>query len=804
MFRNFINSIFRNLRKRKVFTAIHILGLSVAFASAIVLFLTAMFELSYDDFHTNRDRIGLVYEESNPVSGKEYGETKPIPFGPTLKAELPSVERMSRFGNGGVVLRHGNKQFAASTRFVDPDFLHMFTFPLAYGTSDALDGLDNIIISEAMANNLFGRTDVAGKTVEAQINGQWQSKVVTAVTKELPENSSLTFNTLIRFEHMTSDYTAYLDNWGDADHSVFIQWADNKLDPVAFNTLARPFMATHYKGDIANLKRDGAKPDENGEYVALKVLPMKDYHLNRLGIGGGAPPMLPWMLLLIAGLILFIAGCNFVNLSLAGSFTRGREIGLRKTLGGRPWQLMTQFWSESLLVCLVALGLGGLLASILLPQYNANMNYSLTIGQLLYGRNLLLFFIIFVILTGIAGGYPAWVMSRFNTIQTLKGRFQLNAGDGLRNTLTIVQFTIAVVLIIGTLVMGSQLHYLQTRPLGFNRTEVISIPVGDEIAGETALKRMRTELAGLPQVESVSGSDINIGRGRDGGSSTSRVGFEYENRTIRTHWLRVDYDYLTTLGLRLVAGRDFSRDFAMDTNAVVINEQMAAQLGGIDKLIGQTIPLNGGSHVIGVVKDYHFKDLRQQIEPLTMTINPNGFAIEYIFVKVRPENLIASLAAVEAVWKKVNPRAIDAASYLDENTDNQYRRDRRFANIIVSGATLAIFISCMGLFALALLAINRRVKEIGVRKVLGASVRGIVILLSRDFVKLVGIAFAIGAPVAWWATSKWLESFAYRIDLNAGLMLLGGLIVLLVALATVVTQSLRAAMANPVDSLRDE
>ncbi|RQP14921.1 MAG: ABC transporter permease [Parapedobacter sp.] len=804
MFRNFINSIFRNLRKRKVFTAIHILGLSVAFASAIVLFLTAMFELSYDDFHTNRDRIGLVYEESNPVSGKEYGETKPIPFGPTLKAELPSVERMSRFGNGGVVLRHGNKQFAASTRFVDPDFLHMFTFPLAYGTSDALDGLDNIIISEAMANNLFSRTDVAGKTVEAQINGQWQSKVVTAVTKELPENSSLTFNTLIRFEHMTPDYTAYLDNWGDADHSVFIQWADNKLDPVAFNTLARPFMATHYKGDIANLKRDGAKPDENGEYIALKVLPMKDYHLNRLGIGGGAPPMLPWMLLLIAGLILFIAGCNFVNLSLAGSFTRGREIGLRKTLGGRPWQLMTQFWSESLLVCLVALGLGGLLASILLPQYNANMNYSLTIGQLLYGRNLLLFFIIFVILTGIAGGYPAWVMSRFNTIQTLKGRFQLNAGDGLRNTLTIVQFTIAVVLIIGTLVMGSQLHYLQTRPLGFNRTEVISIPVGDEIAGETALKRMRTELAGLPQVESVSGSDINIGRGRDGGSSTSRVGFEYENRTIRTHWLRVDYDYLTTLGLRLVAGRDFSRDFAMDTNAVVINEQMAAQLGGIDKLIGQTIPLNGGSHVIGVVKDYHFKDLRQQIEPLTMTINPNGFAIEYIFVKVRPENLIASLAAVEAVWKKVNPRAIDAASYLDENTDNQYRRDRRFANIIVSGATLAIFISCMGLFALALLAINRRVKEIGVRKVLGASVRGIVILLSRDFVKLVGIAFAIGAPVAWWATSKWLESFAYRIDLNAGLMLLGGLIVLLVALATVVTQSLRAAMTNPVDSLRDE
>jgi len=804
MFKNFIHITLRNLRKRMVFTAIHILGLTVAFASAIVLFLTATFELSYDDFHTNRARIGLVYDESNPTSGKEYGETKPIPFGPTLKAELPAVERMSRFGNGGVVLRHGDKQFAASTRFVDPDFLHMFTFPLEYGTPDALNDLDNIVISEAMANNLFGRSDAVGQTVEAQINGQWQSKVVTAVTKRLPSNSSLTFNSLLRFEHMMPDYTASLDNWGNANHSVFIQWTGGKLDPVAFNKQARPFMAIHYKEEIANLKRDGAIPDQNGEYLALNVLPMEDYHLNRLGIGGGGPTVLPGILLLIAGLILFIAGCNFVNLSLAGSFTRGREIGLRKTLGGRPWQLMTQFWGESFLVCLVALALGGILASILLPQYNANMNYSLSAGQLFHGWNLLWLFVAFLVLTVIAGGYPAWAMSRFNTIQTLKGRFQLNAGGGLRNTLTIVQFTIAVVLIIGTLVMGTQLHYLHTRPLGFNKTEVISIPVGDEIAGETALKRMRIELAGLPQVASVSGSDINIGRGRDGSTSTSRVGFEYENRIVRTHWLRVDYDYLNTLGLQLIAGRDFSQDFATDTGAVVINEQMAAQLGGVDRIIGQTIPLNGGSQVIGVVKDYHFKDLRQQIEPLTMTINPTDFAIEYIFVKVRPENLAASLAAVEAAWKRVNPRAVDEASYLDENTDNQYRRDRRFANIIVSGATLAILISCMGLFALALLAINRRVKEIGVRKVMGASVRGIVVLLSRDFVKLVGIAFAIGAPVAWWATSKWLESFAYRIDVNAGLLFLGGLIMLIVALATVVTQSLRAALANPVNSLRDE
>ncbi|SEL52350.1 ABC transporter permease [Parapedobacter koreensis] len=804
MLQNFIVVTLRNLRKRKVFTTIHILGLSVAFAAAILLFLTAMFELSYDDFHANRGRIGMVYDVSNPTTGKEYGETKPIPFGPTLKAEIPAVERMSRFGNGAAILRHGDKQFVAAARFVDPDFLHMFSFSLQHGNASALDALDNIVISETMAKNLFGHTDVIGESIEAQINGQWQSKVVTAVTTILPQNSSLTFNTLLRFEHMMPDYQGYLDNWGHANHSVFIQWAGDKLDPVAFNRQARPFMATHYEGEIANLKRDGASPDEHGEYLALHVLPMGEYHLNSLGIGGGGPPMFPWMLLLIATLILFIAGSNFVNLSLAGSFTRSREIGMRKTLGGRPWQLMAQLWGESLLVCLFALTLGGLLAWALLPQYNANMNYSLAISQLFAGWNLPLFLATFLFLTAISGGYPAWLMARINTIQTLKGKLQLNAGGGLRSALTVVQFAIAVVLIIGTLVMSSQLHYLHTRPLGFNKTEVISIPIGDEIDKETALKRMRAELASLPQVESLSGSDINIGRGSDGGAATSRVGFGYEDRTIRTHWLRVDYDYLSTLDLQLVAGRDFSRDFATDTNAVLINEQMAAQLGGIDKILGQTIPVNDGMQVIGVVKDYNFKDLRQQIEPLTMFINPNEFPLEYLFVKVRPENLATSLAAVEAVWKKVNPRATDGASYLDENTDNQYRRDQRFTNIIISGATLAILISCMGLFAIALLSINRRVKEIGVRKVLGASVAGIIVLLSRDFIKMVGIAFVIGAPVAWWAANKWLESFAYRIDVNAGLLILGGAIVLLVALATVITQSLRAALANPVESLRDE
>lgn len=806
MLKNFINITLRNLRKRKVFTAIHVLGLGVAFAAAILLFLTGMFELSFDDFHVNRDRIGLVYDESNPASGSKYGQTKPAPFGPALKAELPAIEKLSRYGDGGAVLRHADKQFSASMKFVDADFISIFSFPMLAGASaSALDGLDNIVISEGMAKNLFGDSDVLGKTVEVNTAGVWESKIITGVLEQLPTNSSLKFHALLRFEHMP-DYHRFQDSWGHANHSVFVQWAGPKLDPIAFNQQARPFMAKHYEGGIANLKRDGAQPDENGEYLALKVLPMTEYHLNNLGIGGGASPTFPWMLMLLAGLILFIASSNFVNLSVAGSFTRSKEIGMRKTLGGRPWQVMAQLWGESVLVCVFALLLGGLLAWSLLPQYNANMGYSLTIAQLFTGRNLTLFSMVFVFLTIIAGGYPAWMISRVNTIETLKGKFEVNTGSGLRNVLTTMQFAIAVVLIIGTIVVSRQLDYLNNRPLGYNKTEVISIPIGSDIDREDALKRMRVELAALPQVESVSGADINLGRGRDNSSSNSNVGFEHEGRMVGTNWLRVDYDYLETLGIEMLAGRDFSRDFSTDSNAVIINEQMAAQLGGIDQVLGKNISIGSdeGMTVIGMVRDYNFQNLRRQIEPLTMFINPDEFSVEYIFVKVRPESLASSLAAVEGVWKKVNPKAVTEASFLDENTANQYQRDKRFSNIIVSGAALAIAIACMGLFAIALLSINRRVKEIGVRKVLGASVSGIVVLLSRDFVKMVGIAFLIGAPVAWWASNNWLQDFAYRIDISIGLLLLGGVIVLSVALLTVMIQSLRAARANPVESLRDE
>src|SRR5690606_220154 len=381
---------------------------------------------------------------------------------------------------------------------------------------------------------------------------------------------------------------------------------------------------------------------------------------------------------------------------------------------------------------------------------------------------------------------------------------RIETGRGLRKTLSVGQFAIAIILVISTLVIMQQINYMNSRPLGYNKSDVISIPIGNNMDPEAALNRMRVELAALPEVTSVTGTDINMGMGRDGSSSNSKMGFDYQERSIMTNWLRVDYDYLKTMEIDLLEGRDFSRAYSTDTTSLLINEQMAALLGEEDP-VGKTLNINGEElTVIGVVKDFNFKTLHSKVEPLTMCLQPSDWPVSYIFVQVNSDALSHSMASVVEVWKSVNPKYESIPSFLDENTQRMYEKEKRLSKIIVSGAGFAIFISCLGLFALALLMMNQRVKEIGVRKVLGAKVSAIVLLLSGDFVRLIALAFIVAAPVAWWLMNQWLDNFAYRIDVSVWLMLAGGIIVLLVAMLIVVLQSLRAAMANPVKALRAE
>lgn len=802
MIKHYFKIAWRNIGKSKMLSGIHIFGLAVAIAAATLLYLTAMYELSYDKFIKDYDRIGLVYTQSQPQEGIRNSATVSAPVGPLLKTALPDIAYLSRYHNGGVFLRHGEKQIQSNNKYVDADFLSIFNFPTLHGDDKALEGIDNIVMDEYMATNLFNHTDVVGKQVEVYLQGQWQAKTISAVLERLPSNSSLNFNTLLRFEHKP-DYQMHKEDWSHEDHTLFVKMKSLQIDDKAFNKATRSFMQLYYKDSHNMLKRDGAQPDQNGDYISLHILPMEKYHLNHLGLGNAGSPTFPWILLLMAGLILFIACSNFINLSLANALTRNREIGTRKTLGGTVGQLVRQLWAEAFMLCLIALLLGIGFAWLILPEYNANINYKLSIVQLFAMRNLVIFIGAFTILTLFAGGYPAWRIARTNIIQNLKGEATVKAGR-LRNSLTVLQFVIAMVLIVSTVVVGSQLHYIANRPLGFDKSEVISIPIGSGIDAERALQQMRAELASQPSVQGVSASDVNIGRGRDGNLATSRFGFEHEGRQVYTNFMRVDYDYLQTLGVKLLTGRDFDRSFATDTATVIINKQMAIQLGGIDKVAGHNINMEGNPQVIGIIDDFNFQDLHNKVQPLTLSINPNIFPVEYIFVRVKTDNLSESINKVENSWKKVNPKANISPSYLDENTDNMYKTEQRFSRIVIGGATTAILISCLGLFALALLMINRRVKEIGIRKVLGSSVSAIVLLLSKDFVFLLLTAFFIATPLAWWMMDKWLENFAYHVDISWWMFVLGGFVTITLALLTVSIQAVRAARANPVNSLRDE
>jgi len=804
MFKNYCKIAIRNLWKHKTFTVTNIVGLAVAFGATLLLSLTAFHELSFDQFHEQKNALHQLYREIHRPQGKTDNNTSfPIPFTPALKAEIPDLVHATRFGDyGNSILRYKDHEFQYDIEAVDPDFLEMFSFPLEQGDQKrALSDLAGIVLTQKAKNNIFGQEEAIGHTVEIKTDSAWRPFIVTGVAKDVPENSSLTFSGLVRFENFPG-YQSGKGTWDNNTHEVYVQ-VSPKTTLASFEQKLKAFTHKYYAEEIKKLQRDGGLPDKEGEYLRMKGIPVTEVHFNPISSSGGVNKFYPYLLLLIAAFILFIASINFVNLSLGRAFTRAREIGMRKVLGARRRQILSQFWGEALVICGTSLILGILLAYTLLPGYKTLFNQVLSpailrspwfIGSVLSG---------FAAVSLLAGGYPAWVLSALNTSQTVKGKITISKNHRLRNGLMVIQFVLSGLLIICTSIVWQQLNYMRTAPLGYNKQQVLSIPIGAHIDGQKALDLMRSRLATLPGVISVTGADINMGRGRDNSSSNSAITFDYKGRQVVTNLLRIDYDYIKTLDLQLVKGRDFSRDYSLDSGVVLINEKMAAALGGKDPLnaVLDWDPMK--LRVAGIVKDFHFKSLRQEIAPLSMLIR-REWPLAYIFVKVSPANLPGSLSAVESAWKSINPKAESEISFLDENTDKQYQKEARLSRIFVSGAILAILISCMGLFAIVVLVMGQRTKEIGIRKVLGASVSNIFTLVAREFLQLVLVALIIASPIAWWAMNNWLQDFAYRIHISIWVFLFAAAIALLIALFTVSFQALKTAWLNPVDNLKSE
>ncbi|MDB5243033.1 MAG: hypothetical protein JWP57_3658, partial [Spirosoma sp.] len=793
----------------KVYAAINVVGLATAFCICVFLLLTAYLHLTYDSFHKDGDRIFQTYFFSNDPEKPIKTGGMPLPFTPALKADYPELEGVTRVMVGRKTLVEANGTYYDKLiNFTDPDFLTVFSFPLLSGNrSNVLSELSSIVISENMAKDVFGTTNPVGKHLRVGSDGNKKEYIVTGVVADAPDNSSVRYDALVRIEN-SPNYQHTKDNWVDFTHNVFLKLPP-QVNQKAFEGRLKPFSKKYFQNSIEELTKKKARPDQAGDLFAVRLQKLSDVHFNRdLADNKGTPIAVIYVLLGMAFFILSIASINFINLSIARSFTRAREVGVRKSMGAGKGGLFAQVWGESALICVVAFGIGSLLAYLLLPIFNAQFGAKLKLATALQPGFVGLSLGVIALVTLVAGGYPAWQMAKFNTVDVLKGKMTSRRPGGLRNALIVTQFALSCLLTCCTIIAFQQVDHMRQSPLGFDKEQVISLPVGSQSNGRQVLQRLRDKLANDPTVLSITGTSVNLGRGKDRVQSRSTTGFTNEGKKISTDILLVDYDYLKTLNIKLLAGRDFSRAYASDsTNRVLITQSMAKMMGKknpVGLLLGDDDDTTGiKSQIIGIVPDFQLYSVAEGARPITMHLS-NSEPIHYVFVRVSPQSLAGSMDRLKKVWAEVAPQSPFMGSFLDENVDAWYQNEEQLSQVLSLASGVAILLSCIGLFAIALLMIEQRTKEIGVRKVLGASIPGIVFLLSRDFIKLVLIALCIAVPLAWFGMKAWLNNYTYRIDISPWVFVVVGLSAILIALLTVSFQSIKAALMNPVNSLRNE
>jgi putative ABC transport system permease protein len=639
------------------------------------------------------------------------------------------------------------------------------------------------------------------------IGGVWRELQVSAVVADAPVNSSLQFDVLARIE-LSPDYAQQANNWNNGDHLVFVELAPTARLAIVQNEI-RPLVKRHHLADDDFLKKQGVQRDENGDYFSLRLLPLPQLHFDdQINVGNMINKSYLYTLVLIAIIILVIACFNFINLNVARSFTRAKEVGIRKTIGAGRRQIYLQLWVESGLLFAVALIVAFLAAEGVLPLFNDLFAEKLQLGMLMDVKGVLILLSVAGVVSFLAGGYPAWLVSRFNAVEVLKGKIAMGGRSLLRNGLITFQFVLASVLISATMVIFRQFEHLRSAPLGFDQESLISIPVKRTENARRDAQELRLRLADRPQVLGVTAVGTNIGIGEDGEEGWDGEGFSYKGKSINTRLINADYDFLKVMGVPPLDGRDFSSSYIGDTSskeiAVIFTESMAKQFG--EKMTGRSFLLDSSGprwHVVGVIPDIHYFSVNSTAVPMTIQLNRRG-NMGYLLVKVRTDNPRATMAQVQSVFHELEPDNTVNASYVTENTARWYAGEKRLSSVFFSAAGIAILLCCMGLFAMVSLVTEQRRKEIGVRKVLGASITAITGLLSISFLRLVLVGFVIATPISWYFLHRWLENFVYRSLLSWWIFPLAGVVTLLIALVTVGVQTLRAAVANPIESLRSE
>jgi putative ABC transport system permease protein len=794
MIKNYLRVALRNLWRHRGFSFLNIVGLSVGMAAFFLIFLYVSFELSYDSFHSKADRLyRIVADVKTPTEVLHYN-APPAPATTNMPGYLPEVQSTLRvtLGDNWMVIR-GDRTFELDdVAMADSNFFGMFDFPLLKGNPlTALKDPFSIVLTESAAKKFFGNADPMGQSLTLtrdQFHG-----TVTGLMKDLPENSHIKASMIISLTTFTMklnpDFVKDWDNYGVNEYLLLKPGAS----PAALQAKFPAYLQT----------MAGAQLHPELKMPTLLLEPVRDVYLYSTRDGARTGNITNVKIFSIIGcFILLIAAINFVNLTTARSAERAKEVGIRKVVGAGKSMLAGQFIGESILLCGMAFLLSLVFAQLSLPAFNQLAGNIVCPGVFSQARYPMILLGIALLIGTAAGLYPALVLSSFQPMAVLKGRFSMGTrGLFLRKTLVIIQFTIAIGLIIGTLVVYRQLGFMRSQDLGFSMDQELIL----DTRNDSAKLAFKQEVSMMPGVISTSLSSGNPGMN----TYTGRCRIENYRGDMQTtdiDMYAVDFDYLSQLNMKMVAGRPFSRGFGMDTaNAMILNETAVRMLGypSPEQAIARHYDeSNGGGTIVGVVKDFHFHSLKERIRPLSLRIRP--LAGDLLCAKVDGRRVTATLAAIEQKWKQMLPDRPFTYFFLDEFFDRQYRDENRFGKLFLHFAILAIIISCLGLMGLASYSTIQRTKEIGVRKVIGASVGNIVLLLSEDFLKLVGWSFLIAAPLSWFFTDRWLRDFAYRIRVGWEIFLLAGVLAMLVALLTISFQAVRAAVANPVKSLRSE
>ena len=811
MFKNYFNVAIRNLVKHKFYSLINILGLSIGLTCFLMISLYVVDELNYDNFHADTDQIYRLDFTGN-INGSEFVTAlASAPAGPTLPDEYPEVLEALRIrGSGNWTVRKKDAEDAYNEEdvaFVDANFFTFWDYKLINGDPETcLERPNTLVLSSSSAEKIFGDQDPVGQTVVLGNDEDWE---VTGVYEDMPSNSHFTLDMMLS---MASREEAQQQIWMSFNFNTYLKLQEG-FDPDVLEAKFPDLIQKYIGPEIERFM--GASMDEfaaAGNYAGFFLFPLKDIHLYSDKLGDlGANSDIKYVLIFtaIALFILILACINFMNLSTARSAGRAKEVGVRKVMGAYKSHLRGQFLTEAFIITLISIVIAYGACFLVLGQFNILADKVLQFSNLLSPVFLAIMAIVLVIVGLLAGSYPAFFLARFRPVEVLKGKLNLGLkGGGLRSTLVVLQFFVSIVMIIGTAIVYQQLSYIQNKKLGFDKDHVVLVHdpwmLGEQVQSfkNEILQHSEVKngtLSGFLPVPSSNNNNLWF----PGAAPTKEESYVFSE-------FEVDHDYLSTLDIEVIEGRGFSEEFASDSTAILLNEAAVQRLGWTNEPLGKKLSTYAGSQenpvvetytVIGVVKNFHFQSLRNQIDPLVFQLDPSwGF----LSVKISGENIPQTIDFIKEKWIEFGPGQPFEYSFLDERFNDMYESEQKLGQIFGVFAFLAIFIACLGLYGLAAFTAEQRTKEIGVRKVLGASIFSIIALLSKEFIKLVGIAFLVAAPVAYYFMNEWLQDFENRTSIDLTIFLLAGILALVIAWVTMSFQSWSAARVNPAKSLKDE